>query len=174
MRKAELLDRQISASGWTVADVVALDDVEGMRFELHEGVLLVVPPPSVGHQRVERDLLLHLSRGELEAIPGIGVVIDDANYRIPDIAVLRAGAVVDDSVNEQSAAIVQTVVEVVSPTSGDMDRMLKPRVYARAGIPQYWRVEQTAEGHVVLMHELRDGQYVLTREVSVKALLAEG
>jgi Uma2 family endonuclease len=166
-----MLDRQIPAAGWSVADVVALDEIEGMRFELHEGVLLVVPPPSPGHQRVERDLLRFLDQGEREAIPGIGIVVDDANYRIPDISVLRVGAEIDESRNEQAAAIVEIVVEVVSPTSGDMDRILKPRVYARAGIPEYWRVESESGGHVVYMHALRGGEYVQVRAVPVRELL---
>jgi Uma2 family endonuclease len=168
-----MLDRRIPATGWTVADVVALDGAEGMRFELHEGVLLVVPPPSVPHQRVERDLLGYLTRGKLEPIQGIGIVIDGANYRVPDISVLRAGAEPDESVNEQSAAIVEIAIEVVSPTSGDTDRILKPAVYARAGIPQYWRVEPTDDGYLVFMYELRNGAYALAREVPVEELLAE-
>jgi Uma2 family endonuclease len=32
-------------------------------------------------------------------------------------------------------------VEVVSPSSVSMDRLLKPARYAEAGIPSYWRVE---------------------------------
>ncbi|MER7280879.1 Uma2 family endonuclease [Dactylosporangium sp. NPDC000244] len=158
----------------TTEGLFARDDLEDMRRELHDGVLLGFPPPSVGHQRVERDLLLHLSHGQMEAIPGIGIVIDDANYRIPDISVLRPGAEVDESANEQAAAIVQIVVEIVSPTSADTDRVVKPKVYARAGIPEYWRVEPQGEGHTVLMHELQDGGYVQTRQIAVRDLLAEG
>ena len=33
------------------------------------------------------------------------------------------------------------VVEVVSPGSTTMDRITKPRLYAHAGIPHYWRIE---------------------------------
>ncbi|MFD2491822.1 Uma2 family endonuclease [Amycolatopsis jiangsuensis] len=38
------------------------------------------------------------------------------------------------------------VVEVVSPGSGTTDRIVKTDQYAKAGIPFYWRVEQSAGG----------------------------
>jgi Uma2 family endonuclease len=40
------------------------------------------------------------------------------------------------------ADLVHTVVEVVSPSNGSNDRVLKKKIYAEAGIPCYWRIEQ--------------------------------
>jgi Uma2 family endonuclease len=33
------------------------------------------------------------------------------------------------------------VIEIVSPTTRRIDRLVKPSVYAEAGIPTYWRLE---------------------------------
>ena len=32
-------------------------------------------------------------------------------------------------------------VEIVSPTSQSIDRVMKPSLYAKAGIPYFWRIE---------------------------------
>jgi Uma2 family endonuclease len=44
-------------------------------------------------------------------------------------------------------------VEIVSPTSQSMDRVLKPALYAKAGIPLYWVIE-IEDGLVVHTYEL--------------------
>jgi Uma2 family endonuclease len=62
----------------------------------------------------------------------------------------------------------------VSPTSVDEDTIVKPKAYARAGIPEYWRVERTSGRYVVVMHRLQDDQYVQTGAVPLDELLAEG
>jgi Uma2 family endonuclease len=49
---------------------------------------------------------------------------------------------------------VQLVVEVVSPESAHRDRTVKPRKYAEAGIPHYWRIEDEAGEPVVHVYEL--------------------
>jgi Uma2 family endonuclease len=50
------------------------------------------------------------------------------------------------------------LVEVVSPTSTGMDRVLKPAEYAAAGIPFFWRVEIEPAVEVI-SYELSDGAY---------------
>jgi Uma2 family endonuclease len=43
-------------------------------------------------------------------------------------------------------------VEIVSPTSQSMDRVMKPALYAAAGIPFYWRIETDGE---IVVHAYR-------------------
>jgi Uma2 family endonuclease len=45
-------------------------------------------------------------------------------------------------------------VEVVSEDSEDRDREVKPRKYAQAGIPHYWRVEENQGLPVVYAYEI--------------------
>jgi Uma2 family endonuclease len=54
------------------------------------------------------------------------------------------------------------VVEVVSPSSRSIDRLLKPRLYAQAGIPSFWLVERGAGGvavHVFGLGDRDSGEY---------------
>lgn len=53
------------------------------------------------------------------------------------------------------------MVEIVSPGSEPQDRVIKPQLYADAGIAVYWRFELTPEPHIVVS-ELRRGRYVQT------------
>jgi Uma2 family endonuclease len=49
------------------------------------------------------------------------------------------------------------VIEVVSETSEDADRFDKPRFYARAGIPEFWRVNRTGDDATILQFRLAPG-----------------
>ncbi|MDF2704861.1 MAG: hypothetical protein K0R62_513, partial [Nonomuraea muscovyensis] len=72
----------------------------------------------------------------------------------PDICVIAAGA---DRGPEQTfyrAREVLLAVEVVSPESRTRDRERKPTLYAKAGIPHFWRVENESGRPVVYVYEL--------------------
>ncbi|MFG1701160.1 Uma2 family endonuclease [Nonomuraea sp. NPDC049309] len=45
-------------------------------------------------------------------------------------------------------------VEVVSPESVTRDRERKPQLYAQAGIPHFWRVEENSGKPIVYVYEL--------------------
>jgi len=49
---------------------------------------------------------------------------------------------------------VRLAIEVVSPESEDRDRLLKPVRCAQAGIPHFWRVEESDGQPVVYVYEL--------------------
>ena len=57
------------------------------------------------------------------------------------------------------AADVALVAEIVSPSTRSQDRLLKPALYAAAGIPCYLRIEQQPE-LVVHVVALEAGEYV--------------
>ncbi|WP_067672117.1 Uma2 family endonuclease [Nocardia miyunensis] len=73
------------------------------------------------------------------------------------------------------AAQVVLAVEVVSTSTTMQDRMVKPLMYAEAGIPNYWGIEINSfkgrlpgEGLPVLFAYIRgdDGEYQLTHRVA--------
>lgn len=63
--------------------------------------------------------------------------------RRPDVVVYRADTI---GITPTRPEHVLLVVEVVSPGSETTDRIVKVDQYAKAGIPFYWRIEQTATG----------------------------
>jgi Uma2 family endonuclease len=66
-------------------------------------------------------------------------VVIEESYLIPDLVVVTRDRVC--SVDYLQPADVRLVVEVVSPSSVTMDRLVKPSKYAAAGISAFWRVE---------------------------------
>lgn len=149
---------------WSEADWLGLP--ESSRVELVDGALVVSPNPTNRHQRLNGRLFALLDA----AAPTGWEVLIEPNVRlgtdrdvIPDTAILSR-ADMDTLIND--AADVMLVAEIVSPGHAAYERLLKPRLYAQAGIRWYLRVEPTAlTAH---LHELRDGEYV---EVAAGATL---
>ncbi|HZV49606.1 MAG TPA: Uma2 family endonuclease [Candidatus Dormibacteraeota bacterium] len=147
---------------WTEQDLLTLPD-DGQRHELVEGRLLVSPPPSGPHQvlalRLAR-LLDDAAPPELQTVEGLGVRVPGGSVLVPDILVAEREAVLQDRSDVLDPGAVRLVVEIVSPGSAAMDRLTKPALYARAGIPHLWRVE-LEEGSVVVLRLGEDGEYAV-------------
>ena len=64
------------------------------RDEVWEGVLHVIPPPSVEHERLAHALHVlldpHAAAVKLVVVGTVGIGTED-NYRVPDLALLRPG-----------------------------------------------------------------------------------
>ena len=126
----------------TIEDVLALPD-DAPRVELRDGVLVVVPSPTIGHQNTGNLLWMWL-RQHAPAEP-------DARSRrrggdqLPQLPRTRrrpaqAAGGVDHHYFDAEQVVL--AVEVVSPGTRRRDRLEKPADYADAGIPHYWRIEQ--------------------------------
>ena len=139
----------------------ALPEDNHRRFELVEGVLSVAPRPSPRHQR----LVGLLARALDDALPAdwcalteIEIVVDAVappTVRVPDVVVLRAGAV-DDRPRVVPQDVL-TVVEVLSPGTRRTDRVTKLAEYAEAGIPRYAILDDGPP--IVLRFVLEGGRY---------------
>jgi Uma2 family endonuclease len=141
----------------TVKDMENMPDDE-FRYELDDGMLIMLSVPSVLHQHVVLRLALALDAvcpPELEAIIGVGVNINRHQHRVPDVAVVRADSM-DTVFQEQAPAL---VVEVASPRTGLYDRSRKKDVYERFGIPAYWIVEPERDKPELTAFQLCDGRY---------------
>ncbi len=156
---------------YTAHDLLELDD-GWHRFEVLDGALLVTPPPPLQHQIIAdsvRDVLRDAAPPGLRVVSAVGVRLrDDGKALVPDVVVVQAGARGPLLEAEEVAA----AVEIVSPSSRSIDRVTKPTVYATAGIPCYWRVEQEEfpdQGDerlpVVLAHALEGDCYRLTQRL---------
>ncbi|MCZ9340940.1 Uma2 family endonuclease, partial [Streptomyces sp. TRM76130] len=125
--------------------------------ELIDGSLVFVSPQTRFHSRAlylfERALLGQLP-DEWEVSREMTVKLDKRNRPEPDVLVHRADA---DTGHRQTwfrPEDVLIAIEVVSDDSEDRDREVKPRKYAQANIPHYWRVEENEGLPVVYVYEL--------------------
>ena len=121
--------------------VESMPDFEG-KLELVDGRLEVSPVARWGHSRVAnrvREVLTNSLGDEWLVVVEAGVRRDSANYRQPDVSVVRAD--VQPATEWLAPTDVALVVEVVSPSSLTVDRVVKPHQYARWGISAYWRIE---------------------------------
>lgn len=136
---------------------------EDTRCEVVDGV----PRPMVRPNKVHREVQRRLANALEAACPSELAVSEEevvtisafpAHARIPDVVVYRADADPTGRRNHSAAADVLLVVEVVSESTQTADRNEKPREYARASIPAFWRIE-LEPAIVVWTHRLIDGVY---------------
>ncbi|HEX9886468.1 MAG TPA: Uma2 family endonuclease [Longimicrobiales bacterium] len=129
---------------WTYADYARLPD-DGNRYEIIDGELLVTPAPSPTHQHLLLELAVTLRLYAQRH--GIGVVLPDVDLLFQSGQFLRPDLVF---VPESSRAGITNrgiemppglVVEILSPTSGAIDTVKKPRRYGDFGVPEYWVVD---------------------------------
>jgi Uma2 family endonuclease len=145
---------------WTLEDLANLPE-DGRRYEIVDGVLLVSPAPGLPHQFVLNELcylLTHARPPGLAIVPGIGIDMGHTML-IPDLAVVARDAVPGAVLARP--ADVRLAVEIVSPSSVSMDRLLKPVRYAAVGIPSYWRVEPGSDDTelAIAVYELDGDKY---------------
>jgi Uma2 family endonuclease len=128
---------------FTVDTLFELPTADGLRYEVLGSSLVVSPAPTPGHNvmadRLGR-MLSPLIPTDCEAITNSAVRLPNGDGPVPNLMVVtgdpfehRKGMPVD---------LVHTVVEVVSPSRPRTDRLVKTELYAEAGIPCYWRIEQ--------------------------------
>ncbi|WP_035805910.1 Uma2 family endonuclease [Kitasatospora mediocidica] len=154
--------------GFTADDLDRLPDLPP-HTELLDGSLVFMSPQKFFHSLVMYLLeqgLRSTAPEDLQVVREMTVTLGPRDRPEPDICVVQASAVSEDAEETGfQAADVLLAVEVVSPESVERDRDTKPRKYAQAGIPHFWRVEK-AEGRrpVVYVFELEPATrtYVVT------------
>jgi Uma2 family endonuclease len=146
---------------WTWADLQEIPDDDGHRYEIVDGSLYVSPSPSRPHQVAASRLVRILADAAPDDVEVLETVDVEMPHNVfePDVVVLPA-----DLAYTFGGALkpgqVLLAVEVVSPGSRRMDRMVKPSVLAEYGVVAYWRVELTGPGTpAVVVHELAGGVY---------------
>jgi Uma2 family endonuclease len=154
-----LPDRQV----WTIDDLLSMPD-DGHRYEIFDGSLLVSPAPPKQHQAAAdrlRDALQAAAPDGVDVITATAVDISATSPKlgiqapVPDIVVAAPG-VWDDPGLYVLPPRVLLLVEVESPRTS-RDRVLKPALYAAAGIPAYWRVELDGPRAPAIVTHVLDG-----------------
>jgi Uma2 family endonuclease len=147
--------------------VLTYDDLQavpedGLRRELIGGDLYVSPAPSPLHQRVVGAILVALhtyarSQGGEAFTSPIDVVFSPTDVAEPDVLYLRPERLgLIGPKNIQGAP--SLVVEVISPSSSDVDPGPKLKMYGKHAVPEYWIVDPVAR--VITAHaDPHDGVY---------------
>jgi len=141
--------------GWTADDLDELPNLPP-HTELIDGSLVFVSPQTNFHSRAISLLdytLLGQVPDELDVIREMTIKLNKRNRPEPDVLVFRADADTGPKQTWYRPEDVVIAVEVVSEESEDRDREVKPRKYAQAGIPHYWRVEENDGLPVVYVYE---------------------
>lgn len=156
----------------------------GIRYELHKGVIVEMPPPNGEHENVigflaEKITIQYVRLGLPYRIPKTGLVKtpdNDSTYS-PDIVLVNHDNLVNEPLWKKQSTLIQAasiplVVEVVSTNWRD-DYHDKFGDYEEMGIPEYWIIDYAALGgkrfignpkqQTITICELVDGEYQTTQ-----------
>lgn len=143
---------------YTYADYQAWDD--GNRYELIDGeVYDMSPAPTRTHQAIVGALFTqlynHLKGKACKVfVAPFDVILSEDTVVQPDIVVIYDG----EKLREDGChGAPDMVVEVLSPSSGNRDRLVKYQLYEAAGVREYWVV--SPHERLVQVSLLRDGSY---------------
>ncbi|MGB6297403.1 MAG: Uma2 family endonuclease, partial [Rivularia sp. (in: cyanobacteria)] len=165
----------------------------GVRYELHKGVIVEMPPPLGEHENVIGFLvgqiaLQYLQKGLPYRIPKTGLVKtpdNDSTYS-PDIVLVNHDNLVNEPLWKKQSTLIQAesiplVVEVVSTNWRD-DYHDKFGDYEEMGIPEYWIIDYAALGgkrfignpkqQTITICELVDGEYQTTQFQGNQAIVS--
>jgi Uma2 family endonuclease len=136
-----------------------LDRLPGLprHTQLIDGGLVFVSPQAKFHMLVGLYLAAELDRQapeHLEACHEMTVTLGPRQRPEPDVMVVAVDADTGLDQTTYRPEDVVLVVEIVSPDSVVRDRERKPQLYAHAGIPHFWRVENMDSRVVVYAYEL--------------------
>ena len=144
----------------TVADLDALPDDDGNRYELIEGELFVSCAPGLPHQlvlhNVQVELEIYLRQNRVGRLaPGPGAVFSNYDAVIPDLVFVTNARWDSIVVNERFVGAPDLVIEIISPGSENRSRDLqtKRRLYGKYGVKEYWVVD--VDNRSVLIFRLR-------------------
>ncbi|WP_162605566.1 Uma2 family endonuclease [Jiangella ureilytica] len=165
MNASHVLDRTPGSPGYRTSDLHALP-VDGPRYELIEGSLVVSPPPTGAETALSQCLANTLevaNRGSpLVVDRGQPVRIGEHDEVRPDIVVAHVSMAETTPI---PADALMLVVEVVSQSSVLRDTATKRALYGVAGVPAYWIVLPQRSPVGVAVTELRlneaTGQYIV-------------
>ncbi|WP_199185852.1 Uma2 family endonuclease [Streptomyces carminius] len=152
--------------GFTVEDLFRLPDLPP-HTQLVDGGLVFRARQSGYHSLANSLLVEGLRRTcpeHLRVRREMVVVLGPGQAPEPDVTVVRTEAAPGPDTDRYAVRDVVLAVETVSPDSVIRDRERKPQLYAAAGIPHFWLVEESpGRRPVVHVHTLdrAAGAYVL-------------
>jgi Uma2 family endonuclease len=135
---------------------------DGLRYELYDGEVIIVPSPFARHQRVVSQIneilpAYERSHGGIVMFAPLDIVFDEHNVVQPDVVYFREQRrhVVKDW--EATRAGPDLAVEVVSRKTEAHDRGRKMQMFARFLVPEYWIVDPAK--NILEIYVLGGGEY---------------
>ena len=129
---------------YTYEDYLKLDDVN--QYELIGGKLYMVPAPRTIHQKIMWKLGWFISNFIIETDLGIlmyaptDVVLSTNEKPQPDILFISKERLdIITEANIQGAP--DLVIEILSPSTANRDKVEKSRLYYKHGVKEYWIVD---------------------------------
>jgi Uma2 family endonuclease len=137
------------SGSWTVNDVDKFPE-DNRRRELVDGSLILRPSPSAGHQKIVGRLGVALEETQPDGYhvnQGMQVRFAEHTAFVPDVVVVRERGWASETTHFPHTDVV-LAVEISDGSSQNLDRILKPAIYAAGGIPNFWRIEM--DGRIVV------------------------
>jgi Uma2 family endonuclease len=159
---------------FTYSDYLLLTDSD-KRYEILDGDLLMSPSPTAIHQILLLKMAKLLSTfveqnkfGQIFIVP-FDVVLSDYEVIQPDIIFVSA---------ENSHIIKPThiqgspdlLIEILSPSSVQRDRIIKRKIYSRNGVKEYWLINP--EQKTIQQFQLQKKAFTLIKEFGAKESLS--
>ncbi|MCL1997072.1 MAG: Uma2 family endonuclease [Defluviitaleaceae bacterium] len=170
--------RQPKQQKQTYTDYASWKD-DGNRYELIDGVPHMMAAPNFSHQIVLSNLNIiigsYLKGKNCIAVPSpldVRLNYNDGDDTVvqPDIAIICDKSKI---AQEGIRGIPDMIVEIISPGSAKMDRIIKYKKYESAGVKEYWIVnptDQTVEAHTLEKGIYRKNVYAKIGSVPITIL----
>lgn len=137
-----------------------------LRVELIEEKIYMSPAPRPKHQRIVRQLILLLGQwlteneiGELFPSP-IDVILSPRRTVVqPDLVFVATDRIETLLTDTAIVGAPDMVVEILSPSTAQIDRTSKRQTYAEHGVSEYWLVDVDAQ--ILELHILSEGRYTV-------------
>lgn len=165
-RVASIIGPQDHGRRMTLEEFDSADAAEGYRYELGQGVVIVVDVPNPRHLRQFAAIRRQFGKYEAEHPDRIYVVAGGgeakillagaASERHPDLAIYSQPP--PEGPDIWSTYIPDLVVEIVSPGSEQRDYVEKREEYFDFGVKEYWIVDEAKDQMLVLRRSR--GQWV--------------
>ena len=143
------MNKTINPIRWTIYDLDALPENEGVRREIIDGELFVTRAPHWKHQNIITNISSPLHEWSKTysgfVIPSPGVIPSKEDSVIPDLVWIsneRLAAIEDEA--GHFTGFPELVVEVLSAVERNIyrDKQAKLKLYSQGGVREYWIVDR--------------------------------
>ncbi len=135
-----------------------------LYYEILNGELVVMPSPKFVHQQIVKllsramDDFVEANELGLVIFAPMDVILSELQKPQPDIIFVSKARLNIIRKNGYVHGAPDLLVEILSPSTAQKDRTDKRRIYAQAGIPEYWLID--SHNQTVQVLRLEAGSYI--------------